>query len=284
MLPRCRPTLVCDAESNSGRRRRPTAEGGALVATGERVGDPDTPNRDRFGVSLRLLGNHEEDFYAAVGRFVLLTSVLEDRLHVLHDRFGCRHDAGGDSLYAVITACGQHLEDVTDQRDRDELRLLLTQCEQARLVRNQLAHYLFPAQEDGTVFGWSEHRGMVKTTDSPLPGAAATSGEGRMSVQRWARRVDELSTTVEAVDRAIWRLPAPCSGNRVSKPALSLCAGCGSGLTWAGCRGEERTLNPVRDGRDRVSRLARSVPKVRARGCDGALTLLMWAPSVGEDR
>ena len=181
-----------------------------LGAKGIGVGGPGQADRDRFGVSLRLLGNHAEDFYAAVGRFVLLTSVLEDRLHVLHSRFGCPQESGADSLHAVIAACSQRLEDVADERDRDELRLLLEQSEQARLVRNQLAHYLFPAQEDGTVFGWSEHRGKVKTTDDSVPSAAATlSGEGRMSVHGWIRRVGELSTTVEGIDRAIWRLPAP---------------------------------------------------------------------------
>jgi Probable RNA and SrmB- binding site of polymerase A len=161
-------------------------------------------------VSLRLLGNQAEDFYAAVGRFVLLTSLLEDRLHLLHSRFGCRQESGADSLYAVIAACSQRLEDVADERFREELRLLLEQSEQARMVRNQLAHYLFPAQDDGTVFGWIEHRGKVKTTDDSVPSAAATlSGEGRMSVHGWIRRVGELSTTVEGIDRAIWRLPPP---------------------------------------------------------------------------
>ena len=181
-----------------------------LGAQGIGDGGPGQADRDRFGVSLRLLGNHAEDFYAAVGRFVLLTSVLEDRLHVLHSRFGYPQESGTDSLYAVIAASSQRLEDVADERYRDELRLLLEQSEQARVVRNQLAHYLFPAQEDGTVFGWKEHRGKVKTTDDPVPSAAATlSGEGRMSVLAWIRRVGELSTTVEGIDRAIWRLPAP---------------------------------------------------------------------------
>lgn len=165
-----------------------------LGAKGIGVGDPGQADRDRFGVSLRLLGDQAEDFYFAVGRFVLLTSVLEDRLPVLHSRFGCRQASGADSLYAVIAACSQRLEDVADERFRDELRLLLEQSEQARMVRNQLAHYLFPAQEDGQVFGWSEHRGKVKTTDDSVFSAAATlSSEGRMSVHAWIRQVGELS-------------------------------------------------------------------------------------------
>ena len=91
-------------------------------------------------MSLRLLGEQAEDFYSAVGRFALLTSVLEDRLHVLHRRFGCRQASGADSLYAVIATCSRRLEDVADERFRDELRFLLEQSEQARIVRNQLAH------------------------------------------------------------------------------------------------------------------------------------------------
>lgn len=176
---------------------------------GAEVGGPGHPSRDRFGVSRRLLGDHDEDFYAAVGRYVLLTSVLEDRLRVLHSRFGCRHQAGLDSLYAVIAACDQHLEEVTEELDRDELTRLLVQSEQARAVRNQLAHYLFPAQQDGTVFGWSDQRGKVRTTDGSATGGAGSSGGGRLSLADWMRRVSELSTTVEGVDRAIWRLPAP---------------------------------------------------------------------------
>lgn len=165
--------------------------------------------RDRFGVSLRLLGGHHDDFYAAVGRFVLLTSLLEDRLRVLHDRFGCRHTSGTDSLYAVIASCGQHLGDVTEQQHRDELRLLLSQSEEARLVRNQLAHYLFPAQQDGSVFGWSDHRGKLRTTDDSSPNATRPAPEERETVADWIHRVGDLSATVEAIDRAIWRLPAP---------------------------------------------------------------------------
>jgi hypothetical protein len=164
--------------------------------------------RDRFGVSLRLLGDHEDDFYAGVGRFVLLTSLLEDRLRVLHSRFGCRHAADADSLYAVIAACRQHVEEVTEQHDRDELQLLLAQSEEARLLRNQLAHYLFPAQRDGSVFGWSEHRGKVKMTDGTLPNSPRPLADEREHLTDWIRRVGELSATVEAVDRAIWRLPA----------------------------------------------------------------------------
>jgi hypothetical protein len=165
-------------------------------------------SRDRFGVSLRLLGDHDDDFYAAVGRFVLLTSLLEDRLRVLHDRFGCRHPSGADSLYAVIAACGQHLVDVADQQDRGELKILLAKSEQARLVRNQLAHYLFPAQQDGSVFGWSDHRGKLRTTDDSSPNPTRPSADARETLADWIRRVGELSATVEGVDRAIWRLPA----------------------------------------------------------------------------
>lgn len=166
------------------------------------------PGRDRFGVSARLLGDHEDDFYASVGRFVLLTSVLEDRLRVLHSRFGCRHALDANSLCAVIAACRKHLEEVTEQHDRDELKLLLSQSEEARMVRNQLAHYLFPAQQDGSVFGWSEHRGKVKTTDDTLPNAPRPPADERGRLADWIRRVGELSATVEGIDRAIWRLPA----------------------------------------------------------------------------
>ncbi|MGO4363427.1 hypothetical protein [Terrabacter sp. RAF57] len=140
---------------------------------------------------------------------MLLTSLLEDRLRVLHGRFGCRHQAGLDSLYAVITACGQHLEEVTEEQHRDELRHLLAQSEEARVVRNQLAHYLFPAQLDGTVFGWSDQRGKVRTTDGSATGAGGPSGGDRLSLADWMRRVSELSMTVEGVDRAIWQLPPP---------------------------------------------------------------------------
>lgn len=169
------------------------------------------PGRDRFGVSLRLLGYHDDDFYAAVGRFVLLTSLLEDRLRVLHDRFGCHHTTGAESLYALIASCGQHLVDVADQHDRGDLKVLLAQSEQARLVRNQLAHYLFPAQGDGTVFGWSDHRGKLRTTDDSSPNTTRSSAKERETLADWIRRVGDLSATVEGIERAIWRLPARAS-------------------------------------------------------------------------
>jgi len=65
---------------------------------------------------MRLLGNQAEDFYAAVGRFVLLMSVLEDRLHVLHSRFGWPQESGADSFYALIAACS-HSNGMTLRKD-----------------------------------------------------------------------------------------------------------------------------------------------------------------------
>jgi hypothetical protein len=75
-------------------------------------------------------------------------------------------------------------------------------------VRNQLAHYLFPAQQDGSVFGWSDHRGKLRTTDDSSPNPTRPSADARETLADWIRRVGELSATVEGVDRAIWRLPA----------------------------------------------------------------------------
>lgn len=161
--------------------------------------------RDTFGVAKNLLGPHDETFFGAVGRFVLLTSLLENRLRVLHDRFGCQLCSTPNSLHSIIAACGQHVNEMPSLQDSAALTRVLADADAARQVRNQLAHYLFPAQSDGTVFGWSERGGKVRTTDDPMGGGAPNKRE---PVSEWVERVRALSMTVEQLDSLTWRLPA----------------------------------------------------------------------------
>lgn len=89
----------------------------------------------------------------------------------------------------------------------------------------------------GTLVGWSDHRGNVRTTDRPAPDAASASASRRLSVPDWIRRVGDLSATVKAVDRDMAPTCAQARATPSARPGLSRCrraeAGTGFGSVIA---------------------------------------------------
>lgn len=160
-------------------------------------------DRDRFGVPHRLLGPHDEDLYAVVGRVVLLSSLLEDRLRVVLSRLSAGVERPEPpSLHGVIVACQVHLPRVDNEAVREGLGRILEDADRCRELRNDLAHSLFPAQEDGTVFWWRERAGRVLTSVH-----ASDPEQWRpTTMPGWALLVARVAELVEDADRLSWQV------------------------------------------------------------------------------
>lgn len=134
-----------------------------------------SPRADRFGVPEHLVGTHPDDFFGCVGRIVVLSALLEDRLLVLvHQQTG-----GLRPLWKInklgpagLIAEGRgHLSSFMDDDSRALADEFFTRAAGAMMNRHDVVHNLWPAQDDGPPFGWRTARResqddpcMTKTT------------------------------------------------------------------------------------------------------------------------
>lgn len=105
----------------------------------------DSVGSDQWGVPVRMFGPVEEDFYGLVGRVVLLSTLLEDRLHV----FFCALSGAPQSQLAaapgaiLIKQCSRRLDRLPADR-RSEASTVLIEAEEALRRRNEVVHSLWP--------------------------------------------------------------------------------------------------------------------------------------------
>jgi len=115
------------------------------------------PALDGFGVPDSLLGPHPEEFYGAVGRVVCLTALLEDRLLAL--LLAIRRAPRSKYVKKPVSGILKELRGATGSPSWSGFAGYLDKAEKATAFRNDIAHNLWPAQGDGTLFGHRPDRG-----------------------------------------------------------------------------------------------------------------------------
>ena len=111
---------------------------------------------DRFGVPDNMFGPHEDDFYGAMGRVVLLASLLEHHVRTLATKLVVR-DADGSaelSISRIITRSKDGLSRIENSNDRHAVADFLAKAKALSEKRNFYIHSIWPAQQDGSLFGW----------------------------------------------------------------------------------------------------------------------------------
>lgn len=111
---------------------------------------------DRFGVPDNLMGPHPDDFFGRVGRVVTLSALLENRLlGLVQLQAGPQHPPLNKLPPSKLIAKGrEHLDCFADPTDLVLAKEFFTRAKQAMEKRNDVVHNLWPAQDDGTLFGW----------------------------------------------------------------------------------------------------------------------------------
>ncbi len=114
-------------------------------------------SRDAFGVPANMLGSVPEEFYAVVGRVVMVSAIVELRLWDLAqvlDRTKPQHEYAGKSAQQMINCCGELLA-VPEFADlRDEGTALLRRIQTAFKDRNTVVHSAWPSPTLETAFAW----------------------------------------------------------------------------------------------------------------------------------
>lgn len=123
---------------------------------------------DPFGVPENLLGQHDEEFYGAVGRIACLSSLLELQILTAYQTMTNSGQAshtrlGADQLIRVALRDAKQVEDAAARE------VLIEYLSSARVLfkrRNDFLHSLWPAQPGKRLFGWRPAR--AKSTASNL--------------------------------------------------------------------------------------------------------------------
>jgi hypothetical protein len=116
---------------------------------------------DAYGVPSNLLGRHREDMFSMVGRIVMLSATLENRLLSIYQSLV---GAGQNKFTTVpvgqlIDRCGSELDRLDDRPDHRQL--METFLADAKVVierRNHYVHNLWPAQAGDKLWGWRPSR------------------------------------------------------------------------------------------------------------------------------
>lgn len=148
------------------------------------AGLPASPTADEFGVPSSLLGIHPEEFYGAVGRVICLTALLEDRLLAL--LLAIRRAPRSKYVKKPVSEILKELRSDTTSPFWVGFADYLDRAEKAIAFRNDIAHNLWPAQGDGTVFG---HR--------PDRGEGGLTGKSKTMTTDMARIRDHIAVTVD---------------------------------------------------------------------------------------
>ena len=127
---------------------------------------PTLDESDDFGVPDTLLGPLPEDFYAGVGRAVALSALLEDRIRALLQQLGdvsqaSYHKVGAHDLVKHLRKeCSARAADP----DWSTFSDFLDRADAVFTYRNDLAHNLWPAQADGSLYGHRVDRASGERT------------------------------------------------------------------------------------------------------------------------
>lgn len=119
--------------------------------------------QDRFGVPDSMFGSVPEDFYAVVGRIVLVATMVEDRtlmvLWALDDATQDTHAgrSASDIRREVATRATKHAAVLGDDLV-SHLGKVLADLTDASARRNALVHSLWPNPTEELAQGWAFHQ------------------------------------------------------------------------------------------------------------------------------
>ena len=115
----------------------------------------DMRDTDGFGVPLRIMGRHPEDFFSILGRIVALAAVLENKILVFYQYLvGRRQDEYTELSVGQLTANALQELHRLPPADGDRAKQWLLEAKAMTAKRNDYVHNLWPAQGDGRLFGW----------------------------------------------------------------------------------------------------------------------------------
>lgn len=158
---------------------------------------------DRFGVPDNMFGPMPEDFYAAVGRVVLIAALLDvklaDLLNTL-DRVPQTTHAGKHGAELVKSAL-KSLES-THPALRDPGEAVLVEARDALDRRNDVVHNVWTAPTSDTAYGWrAVHRSKRSEPHQPHIGTTMALADLSDFIRRLVRlvpQIDDLRQQVEA--------------------------------------------------------------------------------------
>lgn len=116
---------------------------------------------DAYGVPLNIMGRHPEEFFSMLGRIVSLAATLENKIlsfyQYLVGRSQTEHSELGVSQH--IARSLKELERLKGlgrlpQHEVERAEEWLLEAKAITWKRNAYVHNLWPAQGDGTLFGW----------------------------------------------------------------------------------------------------------------------------------
>lgn len=116
---------------------------------------------DAYGVPSNLLGRHREDLFSMLGRIVMLSATLENRLLSIYQSLmgASRSEFTNVPVGKLIGRCNDELHRLDGRPDH---RLLLeTFLADAKVIieqRNHYVHNLWPAQAGDKLWGWRPSR------------------------------------------------------------------------------------------------------------------------------
>jgi hypothetical protein len=110
---------------------------------------------DRFGVPSNLMGKHDEDFVSILGRIVALAATLENKILAF-----LQYLVGRSQQAHTELSVGQLIEKALKNlhrlpaADREFAEAFLREAKAITAKRNDYVHNMWPAQGDGSLFGW----------------------------------------------------------------------------------------------------------------------------------
>lgn len=116
---------------------------------------------DAYGVPSNLLGRHREDLFSMMGRLVMLSATLENRLLSIYQSLmgAAQSEYTNVPVGELIKRCGNELHRLDGRPDH---RLLMeTFLADANTIierRNHYVHNLWPAQAGDKLWGWRPSR------------------------------------------------------------------------------------------------------------------------------
>ena len=144
---------------------------------------------DEFGVPDTILGPHPEEVFSGIGRAVALSALFEERLRAPLQALRRKDQTAFAKLRAselvaelgtaTATLCAEDLDWVGFPK-------FLGRATQAFLYRNVLVHSLWPAQDDGSLFG---HRTNQKTGERLM--TTTSMGEVRGAISELVNLTEE---------------------------------------------------------------------------------------------
>ena len=150
--------------------------------------------KDRYGVPSNMFGVVPDDFYAIVGRVIMLATQVEYRVLALLwalDRQQPQDVHAGKPARELLKECRSRLHG-HDQAIRDAGRGLLTRVQAALDERHAVAHSLWPSPGLDRAYGWRPIIEKRRTQGSWIASTETSEIELVTLIGTLVRLVEEL--------------------------------------------------------------------------------------------